>query len=402
MVLLVALVAGCAAKHDQAWLDTLRQREAVLPPVQAVAAGEAGFSATVPAQTVGDVALGDVADFLTLSIDSESPIECGLYHDEVESASTLQTLAAEVFEGIEERSGPIVEKTVTSLDAGVIGSSPYLELFWRYRVEKEGREVLGEVKQLIANREGRSIYCVHHENGYAESFRKVFSDLLSTMSFSNYDDLRPYFTQVDVLSDDDGRFGFAVVSVTLDEDGDPRVVHYTTELARGADGAINARDVTEVEHSTLPGALKGKLFTDYRDGEITSSMLLEDLAGVGWQVTGQRAGENARAIFEAPRLASWLDDARVLRALVEGKEVAMVAHPNSPAWLPGLDWENASARALEVADPLEDGRYAASLVLGDRDQALVVDADGLVHSALDQRDGRQVLRQRVYTEGALR
>jgi hypothetical protein len=396
-----ALIAGgCATRHDDDWLAELRMREATARPLQEIGSTDGAFASRVPAAVRGRIEAGEEADYVALDIGGETPVECALYHDEVESASTVQTLAAQVFAGLETRHGAKIERAPAEIDAGVIAGSPFLRASWTYRTAGDGAEVVGQLKQMIATREGRSVYCVHHENGYAKSFEQVFRDLISNMRFSSYDDLRPYFTQIDVLSANGERFGFATVSLTLEEDGEPRVVRYTTQLARTPEGSLTARDVTVVEHSTLQGGVRGQIFTDYRDGEVASSLVLEDLAGVGWQVRGQRGGGNLRAIFEQPSLSSWLGDARTLGGLVSAGDEQ--SHARTRVWVPDIEAEASVERRFVRVAQLREQLWEVSSLTGDRSASLAVDGDGLVHATKAVEDERAVLRERVFVEGALR
>lgn len=398
---LAALTAGgCASRHDDAWLAELRTREAAARPLRDIGSTDGAFASRVPAEVRGRIEAGEEADYVALDIGGETPVECALYHDEVESASTVQTLAAQVFAGLEKQHGAAIERSPAEIDAGVIAGSPFLRVSWTYRTTGGGAEVVGQLKQMIATREGRSVYCVHHENGFAKSFEHLVRELVANMRFSSYDDLRPYFTQIDILSADGERFGFATVSLTLDEDGEPRVVRYTTQLARGAQGGLTARDVTEVEHSSLHGTMRGQVFTDYRDGEVSSSLVLEDLAGVGWQVRGQRSGANLRAIFEQPDLSSWLGDASARGGLVAAGE--RQSQVSTRVWDPDIDAETSLERRYERRAPLSEQLVELTAVTGDRQSSLAVDSDGLVHAMKVVEADRTVLRERVFVEGALR
>ncbi len=401
LALAVVTVAGCSAQRDDAWVEELRGREAVKQELRLIGADDGAFAAQVPAALYGSIEPGTEADYAALDIGSDSPIECALFHDEVEAASSMQTFSNKVFADLEERYGASAEREISKLDAGVVGASPFLQIFWRYRIAREEGEVVGELRQMIASREGRSIYCVHHENGYAESFDRVFRDFVGTLRFSAYDDLRPYFTQVDVLSSRDGNFGYSVVTATLEEDGDPRIVRYTATLGRGEAGQLSARDVTEVEHSTVNGVLRNKLYTDFRDGEVASALILEGVDGAGWRVSGERDGDSVQAVFEQGRLESWLGRSRAFRlitaAVDEGGRVV-----ESQVWDPDLDVDASVARRFELGNALEDDRFAASVSVGERRSQAVVDRDGFMHRETHTTEHGAISRERVFAEGALR
>lgn len=403
MALLIAggvALSGCAARHDEAWLQTLRGREAPSRGLQRVAAKGGAFTSQVSASARGSIESGEEVDYLALDIGSDSPIECALYHDEVEAASTLRAMAAQVFTDLEERHGAAIERDPFEIDAGVIAGSPYLRLTWSYRTAVVQGQVFGQLKQMIATREGRSVYCVHNENGFHHSFDRVFRELIENMRFSSYDQMRPYFTQIDVISTGGERIGYRALALTLDEDGEPRVVRYTTLLRRDAEGAIAARDVTAVEHSTLQGELRGQLFTDFRDGDVSSSLVLEDLAGVGWQVRGQRDGANLRAIFEQQGLVSWLGETRSLRGLVTAP--SDVGEIRADLWEPEYAAERSVERRYRRVGRLAADRWSVAVRTGERQAALAVDADGLVQSSVSGEGGSELVLERAFVDGALR
>lgn len=392
----IAGLSGCAASKDDAWIDALRAREAEALPQREVGSADGAFAAHAPA-VAGDIEPGEEADYVTLGIGTDTPIECALYHDEVESASTVQTSADQVFAGLEERYGAPVERSIERLDAGAIGASPFLQVYWRYRVAGKKGEVLGELKQMIANREGRSVYCVLHDNGFARSFDRVVRDLVGSMRFSSYDELRPYFTQIHVLSTEGRRFGFVTTAVTLEEDGEPRIVRYSAQLTTNADGGLSARDVTSVEHSTVGGMLRGKIFTDYQNGEIASVLVLEDSAE-GWEVSGEKAGVATRAVFEPVDLWSWLGDTGAIARVAAGD----AGETSTRVWEPQLDANASIERRFSRMQALPDGLRRVSVYTGSAQSVAAVDSDGLIRSETDVDVSPAVLRERVFVEGSLR
>lgn len=397
LILAVAIAAGCSAqKRDQTWVDQLRAREAALVEPTAIGASDGSFGATVPARLSGSVEPGESADYAALDIGSETPVECALYHDEVESASSLQTFSNQIFDGLTERYGAAPEKKVSVLDAGVIGASPFLQLHWRYRIARDEGEVVGELKQMIASREGRSIYCVHHENGYTRSFERVFRDLVGSLRFSAYDELRPYFTQVDVLSSNGENFGFSSTTATLEEDGEPRIVRYTASLGRDDTGTLSARDVTEVEHSTVNGVLRNKIYNDFHNGEVATSLILEEVDDAGWRVRGVRGGDTLQAVLEPDRLESWIGETREFRVLtLDPVQVGRVTE--SQVWQPEIEVGESVLRRAELLQVLDNDRFAASVDLGSEHGEAVIDRDGLTY----QTTRGEVLSRRVFAEGAL-
>jgi len=399
-LLVSAVFLGCAAQqHGEGWLSELRAREVALPEARLMGADDGSFAASVPAVRVSGVVEGQDADLVSLDIGTDSPIECAIYHDEVESASTLQTMAEQIFADLGERYQSPVQRDVTKLEAGVAGASPYLELHWRYQTAQQPGTVYGELKQLIASREGRSVYCVHHENGYARSFQKVVGSFVETLRFSEYLDLRPYYTQIEILSMGGQPFGYSVVSLTEDDDGDPRLVRYTAGLGRADDGSVRARDLTEVEHSTTGGVLRDKLVTDYRDGEIVRSLWLEDLDGAGWRVTDGAADDKVVAVFEQPQLSSWLGDVAYFRALIGRSPDGGVVE--SYAWAPEITPDASVQRTLRLIGPLDGDRYSGTVGVGEHQSAVVVDAKGAPISARSAMGGTEVVSERVFVEGAL-
>lgn len=389
--------AGCAARHDDAWIAQLRAREAAERPLQEVGSSDGAFAARVPADA-GTIEPGAEADYVTLGIGSDTPIECVLYHDEVEAASTLQTSAADVFAALQERYGAAVQAEIERLDAGAIGASPFLQLYWRYRVPRQGGEVLGELKQMIANREGRSVYCLLHDNGYARSFDRVVRELVGSMRFSSYDEMRPYFTQIHVLSSGGRRFGFVSTSVTLEEDGEPRIVRYAAELRRGADDALSARDVSMVEHSTVSGMLRGKIFTDFRDGEMATALSLDRADGAGWELRGEQGGQATRAALEDAELWSWLGTTTALREVAAGAASTDAIRVWEPQVEPGRHVERRYSRLESLPENLQ----RISVYTGDDQTVAAVGGDGLIRSETDVGTDPTVLRERIYVEGALR
>jgi hypothetical protein len=399
--LLAALVAGCASPSVQEpdWLSALRDREAEPISSRAVASDDHFFQARVPARPQGAVTPIDDAYALRLDIGSETPMDCWIYREGLDFATSLGALSDSTFEAIGRSFGDVEQRQVEQVDAGVLAGHPFLAVDWLYRIASESGPQIGQVKHAIASKQGRGVYCQHNELGYAQSFRRVLTDLLASLEYAAPADRKPYFTQVSTLAIKGMRVGLERTTLVRDEVGDTRVDTKTSLLMPVTADTLQVSDTFGVEFARSDGSLINQVHVETSNGELVSQLELNPLPDDGWEVEGTFQTKPVSAKFRsATPPTSWLGEALALRQAISrtgvGSEIRL------SRWVPQADPTRLVQETLSIERRMEPDHFAARLAMEGLEADLVVGADGSVASGSIPMGFASLEIERVYVGGA--
>jgi hypothetical protein len=397
--LLLTLAAGCASVPEPDWLSALRAREAEPLPSREIASQDRFFHARVPARTQGEITPIDDAYALRLDIGSETPMDCWIYREGLDFATSLAALSDSTFEAIGESFGEVEKRQIEQVDAGVLAGHPYLGIDWLYRIATRDGPQLGQVKHAIASKQGRGIYCQHNELGYSQSFRRVLGDLLAGLEFTAPSDAAPYFTQVSTLAIKGMRIGLERTTLVRDDAGDTRVDTKTSLLIPVTSDTLQVSDTFGVEFARSDGSLINQVHVEASNGELVSQLELNPIGEDGWQVEGtfQTKPVSVRLRPASPP-TSWLGEALALRHAIAhagvGGEVRL------SRWVPQADPTRLVDESLKVERRVEPNHFAARLAMEGLEALLVVGADGSIASGSIPMGFASLEIERVYVSGA--
>jgi len=392
------LLPACAGKPPPATFAEHSVREAAVAKPIAIAAPDGSFTALIQGKPVGDMETQDEFYYARFDIGGENPMECSFYREEIDLATSLRQMSSEMLDIVGKYFGKLDYKQIARVDAGAIGRNPFLAVDWNYAATVEGVRTGGEIKQILANKDGRSIYCTHNEVGYKETFRGAFDGLLDSLEYEGESEPPPQYLEILVYAVQGQRVGIEQVTVLYDDDGDARTVVYDSMLLPvGADELI-AQDSTDVQFTSASGDLINQIHMRYQNGEPESSLSLIPGAEVGlWKVLGEYRTKKIDAIFAAPRLSSWLGSVLAFRAaLARSGEEARVSLVE---WVPDANpISPVEARAL-VLKKLDDGTYRTRLEIDALHMDAVIDADGLTRSGVMKVGPVELAVERIFAEG---
>lgn len=310
---ITALAAGCASGpsgEPPLELRRLMQRELELPKVAPVATADGSVRARVAGRLVGELTrTPDHTWFGSFDIGARSPVQCHVFDEQQDPASTLVKMSENVL-GATGTARKIDRREILSVDAGHVGPHPYLGLDWIATIDG----LSYQVKQKFATRGDRSLYCLHDETGYAQAFDRFFAGFVGSLEVEEED--APIYREVVVVSIGGQEVGYQATSVTRDADGDYRShAHGATIIPAAADQAI-ASDDQQVEFSRADGTVINQVWTS-SDGKDLTQFDLRRREGV-WTVTGQMQGKPVSERFAA-ELTSGVQESRLIMRVARGE-----------------------------------------------------------------------------------
>lgn len=400
LVCLLALtaLAGCSSLSEPAWLQELRAREAEPLPPQRIQSADRFFRAKAPAKLAGQVEAQDGAYAFSLDVGTQAPIDCWVYRDGIDFAASLSQLSDSTFGAISQLLGEVQAKAVDAVDAGVIAGSPFLAIDWMYRVQTSDGPQLGQVKHLVASKGGRGLYCQHNELGYAQTFRRVVKEILTSLEYRKQARPEPYFSEVSTLSIRGMRVGLEHTTLTRNATRNTRIETRTSLLVPVTNDTLQGSDTFAIEFAHPDGTLINQVHVESSNGELVSHLELVPQAGGAWSVEGTFQGKPLSTRIQSARPpTSWLGEALALRETL--KQRGAGAELTTTRWVPDADPTRLLDGTLTVQRQLGPERFAAKLVTAGLEADLVVDRRGTIASGSMDMGVAAVDFERVYTGG---
>jgi hypothetical protein len=393
------LTAVSAGEPD--WLVAARAREGQLRPPKKVKSTDGFFRAEVPAKVVGKIATGEDTYLVRLDAQAGSPIECVILRHGQDLASFLIVTGNSAYEAIEPPRGKVAAKAVDRVDAGAIGSSPFLAVDWQHRIEAEGQQpAVGALKQIAASKDGHTVYCLHNEVGYVQTFRKVTAALVSSIAFDDAPKTRPYRSEVSTLTLQGMRVAVDEVTYTKDADGDTQIQHTSAMLVPVGGEALSASDEVMIQWVRPDGSLINALQIESDNGQIATQLKLDPHEDGSWSVSGTFKSKPLTATVPPATPSTMLSDVMLLRSQLAQKDpVGSVMKMQT--WLPGVDPSQLLAQELKVLRAIDDDRFVAKLEMGGIVADIVVDRSGSTLAGKLTMGPMKMEIEQVFADGAL-
>jgi hypothetical protein len=384
---LAALIASACAggQYREAPLElgALIQREVELPEATLIASPDGAVRARVAARLVGELTRAERSQSWSgrFDIGASSPAECHVFDEAKDPATSLVKMSEALFAALA-RTRKITSREILSVDASNTGPNPYLSFDWIAKID--GLAYL--VKQKLAARGGRSLYCLHDEIGYAVAFDRFFASFLSTLEVD--EGAAPLYRDIVVLSIGGHEVGYQAMRVTRRADGALRTDTHGAMLIPTAPDEAVANDDRTVELSRPDGSVIDQVWISSDGTDLTRLQL--ERSQEAWSVTGQMQGKAISERFEAKLTSSVDENRRVLR-VARGE----LAEQRYSRWLgtlsPGKPLEHVMAKT---------GASAVRISAGPVRVDLEVDEHGAARGSMHM--GRlDIAMERVHVDGSL-
>lgn len=318
----LATMSVSAAEEPQ-WLQEARARESTPPELAVIESKDRRFKARVPARARGAI----VEEGGSYSVELEvgkgvAPVLCEVYPEGIDMANGLRSTAVATFDHLAKAQGDIERREIERTDGGWNGSAAFLQTDWIYAVKVDGQTQLGALKQVIFDRDGASVYCVHNDFGYRQTFERVAHELVKSLEWSRATPVARY-REVGVATLNERKVGVVLLNVERDADGDDRVSTSLSMLVPMGGGEVAARDYVQVEFVTGERELINALQVVNANGEIETDLKLDTDEDGDWLVSGKFNGKTIESGIsgnQVPR--SSLEQYGLVEALLQSPEPA--------------------------------------------------------------------------------
>lgn len=371
LTLLLCTVAQAA--EEPKWLKDARAREGKSLQAGRIESKDGWFSVATPGKLVGTVEKVDGIYSIELDVGGDTSVHCVVYPEGIDLANSLRVTFEHMIKAIEASEGKIEARALESTDAGAYGAVPYIALSWLYSVKGPQGVLVGGLKQLVMEKGGHGVVCLHDDLGYTRTFAAVtraIADSLQTREPAG----APHYVEIATASMSGAKIGVAVTTLERDAEGDTRAMQMTALLLATEDGAVRSEDSTDIHWLRPDGTLINAASTSISNGELSADLSLtaEDEA--------------------------WVVQARQLRALLAQPDAAGREH-RIDLWIEDNPAELTEFKTTLVAKQGDD-RYTARGDFGGIAVDLTLDSASGMTAAADLDLGPVRMKiERVYVSG---
>lgn len=374
----VALTCASAPAPEPAEdsLATLRTREAPPLPMVEIAAEDGSFRARAEGKAVFAPQREAEMHIFGIDIGSANPIACTVHQEELDLASALFAFSHSTFEATAARVGGIEQKRIAGVDAGTVGSSPFLAVEWLYGVRQEGTLRVGQIKHFVAWKGAGTLYCQHDEVGYSASFRRIVEGLLRELEIGAKPEQDPFYEEITRMSVGEMHIGVQRVALTRDADGDVRIDVRASLVVPADNGSLQTNDSYGVEFARPDGSLINQTHVEVENAELASHLELEPIDPEGWTVRGtfQQKPLDTRLAPDRRMAISWLGEALALRRAIESQGVG--ARVLLARWVPDADPTRLVEETISIRERVADDRFRSEVVIGGVQAEILADRSG--------------------------
>jgi hypothetical protein len=300
---------------------------------------------------------------------------------------------------VEEAQGKLEVRTVESIDAGLFGEVPYLQVQWVYRVNDGKGQRVGGMKQIAMEKDGQGIYCAHVDLGYVKTFNNVVKALAETFESTAPAPTPPYYFEVAVASTQGMKIGIVVSTLERDADGDTKARQALSMLMPAPTGAIHSQDSVSLEWLRPDASLINASHFVSTDGELGTSLNLKSDEGT-WVIEGDHDGKKlAEKLKPDAQPTTWVAQAQGLRKLLATDNPVGAEH-SVPQWTSENPTQLTDYKT-KVLSKQGDKQFNALATSGHMQAKVTVDkASGMVETADMEMGSQKLHMERIYHKGS--
>ncbi|MEM7413678.1 MAG: hypothetical protein AAF430_25835 [Myxococcota bacterium] len=327
---------------------------------------------------------------------SPVPMYCFVLRKPTEVGASVVRIANSVFEAFRSQDLVVENEELVSIEAGAIGEGFYQAASISYVLRSDEGAGTGLAKAASANLDDGAISCNHADAGYAETFRRVFADLVGGFT-ARSPAYESFYREISILRINGRELGALAVSLQRDAEGDVRIVSEASMIAPAGGAKLDPIYTQDIAWSRPSGALINAYAREANVVGDTTTLALEWTREDGWHVQGvhQEKALETSLDYDGP-LHSPLSVEGALRSrlLPHGDETRLVLKQ----WLSSSPDEIADVVIeVESEPPFQSTMHAGRVTLrGERDM------DGSVRLARHETEnGGEIEIERIYRRGDL-
>lgn len=269
-LILALFVTACATqKNKDISVQEANQREAKGLEQFTVESDDKNLIFKVKASKAPPIVYSkDAIPFYYTSVDigTLTPVECFVYPSDISPAASLKKISDHLLR--EELVGKVEEKKVSLINAGAFEGNPYLMLQTAFKVNKNGKPLVGNAKTIVGTKEIGNVVCAHNEMGYQQTFLDVFTEIMKTMELTKAPKVDLKYKSVMLVRIGQLPIGYMVTYVGSNPFQANSWVEKSSLIIPTSESQVVALDELTVEVSNKKSELTYGLYKQDQDGEV--------------------------------------------------------------------------------------------------------------------------------------
>ncbi len=206
--------------------------------------------------------------YLPLQIGTEAPLECYIYKERLDMASSLLN-----FHNLMIKQFNITQREITLLNTAAMDDIPFMRVDLAYINEQKH---YGNLKTIVANKFSNGVVCVHNEIGYKQTFHRIVSQLVKSLKVKDNSYLKDYqLRSISSVEINAQKTGIVEAYVVPLETNQLYYVEYSSILIPRTKSDIVTLDKFVGEISNENGTLTSGDYVTLKNGEPDMQIRLE-------------------------------------------------------------------------------------------------------------------------------
>jgi hypothetical protein len=318
---------GKAAAGPAFDLEGMLAKEATGLKDHAVSGPGQAWSAKVPSVGEATLTLAGEVVLVEIPVGSDAAIRCQVHPEQVDAAGTMYGV-------IKESAARVEYRQVAPAGVKLIGDSPAAFLEALYVTDVPGGKAAGGLKLAIHAREGRSLFCLHDELGYRETFQRVSSAFFASFQEAKKPESKATYSEVSVVKLDDMAVGFNVTRMSPGaKPGERERADSSSSFIPTSATDMIFEDSFNITRYNAKGQIAEDTFIEASQGELNLQLKLSRADDGKYSYAGTISGKKVSGALATPKgLTTSLQTAVTLRKKLKAggafQDVVDEYHPN--------------------------------------------------------------------------
>lgn len=293
----------------------------------AVSGPAQAWSAKVPSVGEAKLTVVDDVQLVEIPIGSDAAVRCQVHPEPVDAAGTMYGV-------IKESAARVEYRQVAPAGVKLLGDSPAAFLEALYVTDVPGGKAAGGLKLAIHARHGRSLFCLHDELGYRETFQRVSSAFFASFQEAKKLEDDATYTEISMVKLDDMPVGFNMTRLGPSaKPGERERADVSSSFIPTSATDMIFEDSFNITRYNAKGQIAEDTFIEASQGELNLQLKLTRADDGKYSYAGTISGKKVSGALATPKgLATSLQTAATLRKKLKTggafQDVVDEYHPN--------------------------------------------------------------------------
>lgn len=372
-------------------LDAAVAREAKdLTERSAEGPGQA-WSVKIPSAAAPQVSVVGDVHLVEIPIGSDAAVRCQVHPEPVDPAGTLYGV-------IKESAARVEYRAVTPAGIKLVRGWPAAFLDALYVTDAPGGKAAGGLKLAIHTSGGRSLFCLHDELGYRDTFQRVSTAFFESFREPGKTEDKATYTDISIVKLDDAVVGYSVTMLLPGaKPGERERRDASSSFLPTSPKDVMFEDSFNITHYDAKGQIADDTFIEASQGELSMQLKLTRGTDGKYTYDGKINGKTVQGNLATPKgLTTTLQTAATLRKKIKA---GGAFSDTVDEYHPSID--PTAVVAVTYAHAKDAPEREVTMKLGERVVTGEVDDDGIMKNGRFGLGKRKISIERARVSGHL-